>query len=214
MQAMTAVSWSADARGEVTLIRRMNDNFYAEDEQGVRFCVNPTSKVDKHKNCPKMAKLFELAFENPKLLVDDVSVLKIEARYKADKEDLDWQSSVCRYDLQPPCIQKKIDKVLESASKSSAIVHQPKLGNSIEAFIDASPSTIISDTSYSVAEIDEANNKVSIQNRYVSQILRAVAKQNNVHISQVAAACVNYCITHDSILFRMNFNDQPAEQSK
>ena len=212
MQAMTAVSWGADVRGDVTLIRRMNDNFYGQDENGVRFCVNPTSKKDKHKNCPKIEKLFDLAFQEPKLLIG--FVLRVEAKYVPDNETLDWMASTCRYELQPAYIQKEIDNILESAAKTSAIVHQPTLSNPVDTFIDANPSVIIQNCTYDVAEIDEANNKVSIQNRYVSQILRAVAAQHNVHISQVAAACVNYCITHDSILFRMNFDDQPAEQSK
>jgi hypothetical protein len=213
MQAMTAVSWNAAVRGDVTLIRRMNDNFYAKDEQGVRFCVYPTSKIDAYKNCPKIGKLFELAFQEPKLF--DGFVLRVEATKVARRDDLDWMASVCRYELQPDFVQKEIDNILDSAAKSSSeIVHQPQLDDQILTSIDRNLKIILDDVEFSVADVEHVNSKISIQNPFMSKILRAVAAEHNVHISQVAAACVMYCICNESILFRMQFNNQQKGQVK
>lgn len=215
MHASLPVIWGPDERGIVKLGHKMRgENFYAEDSHGVSFCVNATSRINKNSKCEKINTLFDLGFENPKIL--EGFFLLIEAKHKAEQSNkFDWMAATCRYDLQPLEIQRSIDKIISTVSASTAIVSQPKLIDQIETSINSKPDLIITDdVSFTVAPAGSESSKVSIQNAFLSQILRAVAKEHNVHISQVAAACVKYCIANDSILFRMKFNTQSPVQAK
>jgi len=214
---MLPVAWGPETRGQVRLGHKMQgENFYAEDAHGISFCVNATSKRNKSTRCEKINALFDLGFQNPGLL-NNFSLL-IEAIHPAEHSpNFDWMAVSCRYDLQPPETQESIDKILSTASacKSAAIVHQPEIIDQIETCIDNDPGIIIKDDcSFTVAPVGAESSKISIQNAFLSQILRAVAKEHNVHISQVAAACVKYCIANDSILFRMKFDAKSPAQVK
>jgi hypothetical protein len=219
---MTQTDWRPTARGVVKIFEKMNgENFYGEDENGVRFCVNPTSRLNKNLRCEKINKLFDLGFEAPRL-VEGIS-LYVEVKQLPDTSTrFDWMAACCKFDLQPPEIQSTIERILQKGEEREqlAIATIPKRNvfssdDAIQNCIDKDPRMIIAeDVSFAVAPVEEVNNKISIQNAFLSQILRAVAKEHNVHISHVAAACVKYCIANDSILFRMKFNNELSSQKK